>query len=255
MKGLSILGSTGSIGTNVLRVVDAFPGRFESWASPPAATSRSWRSRWPGTGRSRVGGGRGRPRAALAPRDLSTLRAVTGREAWSRWRRGRRSGWSWPPPLAPSASCPPTARSRPARTSPSQQGDAGDGRRADAGRARETGARLLPSTASTARSTSASTAAAARRATAHPHASGAPSATGSRESFGRITRRRRSPTRRGGWDEDHDRLRHPHEQGPGGDRGRWLFGVEASKIDVLIHPVGRPLDVELVDGTVLAQLG
>jgi 1-deoxy-D-xylulose-5-phosphate reductoisomerase len=29
MKGLSILGSTGSVGTNVLRVVDAFPGRFE----------------------------------------------------------------------------------------------------------------------------------------------------------------------------------------------------------------------------------
>ena len=29
MKGLSILGSTGSIGTNVLRVVEAFPGRFE----------------------------------------------------------------------------------------------------------------------------------------------------------------------------------------------------------------------------------
>ncbi len=29
MKGLSILGSTGSVGTNVLRIVDAFPGRFE----------------------------------------------------------------------------------------------------------------------------------------------------------------------------------------------------------------------------------
>jgi 1-deoxy-D-xylulose-5-phosphate reductoisomerase len=29
MKGLAILGSTGSIGTNVLRIVDAFPGRFE----------------------------------------------------------------------------------------------------------------------------------------------------------------------------------------------------------------------------------
>ena len=28
-KGLSILGSTGSVGCNVLRVVDAFPGRFE----------------------------------------------------------------------------------------------------------------------------------------------------------------------------------------------------------------------------------
>jgi 1-deoxy-D-xylulose-5-phosphate reductoisomerase len=28
MKGLSILGSTGSVGTNVLRVVDAFPNRF-----------------------------------------------------------------------------------------------------------------------------------------------------------------------------------------------------------------------------------
>jgi 1-deoxy-D-xylulose-5-phosphate reductoisomerase len=28
MKGLSILGCTGSVGTNVLRVVDAFPGRF-----------------------------------------------------------------------------------------------------------------------------------------------------------------------------------------------------------------------------------
>jgi 1-deoxy-D-xylulose-5-phosphate reductoisomerase len=29
MKGLSILGSTGSVGTNVLRVVDAFPDRFK----------------------------------------------------------------------------------------------------------------------------------------------------------------------------------------------------------------------------------
>ncbi len=28
MKGLSILGSTGSVGSNVLRIVDAFPGRF-----------------------------------------------------------------------------------------------------------------------------------------------------------------------------------------------------------------------------------
>src|SRR5262245_64063595 len=28
MKGISILGSTGSVGTNVLRVVEAFPGRF-----------------------------------------------------------------------------------------------------------------------------------------------------------------------------------------------------------------------------------
>jgi len=28
MKGISILGSTGSVGTNVLRTVDAFPGRF-----------------------------------------------------------------------------------------------------------------------------------------------------------------------------------------------------------------------------------
>jgi 1-deoxy-D-xylulose-5-phosphate reductoisomerase len=28
MKGLSILGCTGSVGTNVLRIVDAFPGRF-----------------------------------------------------------------------------------------------------------------------------------------------------------------------------------------------------------------------------------
>jgi 1-deoxy-D-xylulose-5-phosphate reductoisomerase len=29
MKGLAILGSTGSVGANVLRIVDAFPGRFE----------------------------------------------------------------------------------------------------------------------------------------------------------------------------------------------------------------------------------
>jgi 1-deoxy-D-xylulose-5-phosphate reductoisomerase len=29
MKGLSIIGSTGSVGTNVLRVVEAFPGRFD----------------------------------------------------------------------------------------------------------------------------------------------------------------------------------------------------------------------------------
>ena len=29
MKGLALLGSTGSIGTNVLRIVDAFPDRFD----------------------------------------------------------------------------------------------------------------------------------------------------------------------------------------------------------------------------------
>jgi 1-deoxy-D-xylulose-5-phosphate reductoisomerase len=29
LKGLAILGSTGSVGTNVLRIVDAFPGRFK----------------------------------------------------------------------------------------------------------------------------------------------------------------------------------------------------------------------------------
>ena len=29
MKGLSIVGCTGSVGTNVLRIVDAFPGRFQ----------------------------------------------------------------------------------------------------------------------------------------------------------------------------------------------------------------------------------
>src|SRR5262245_65646921 len=28
-KGLSILGSTGSVGANVLRIVDSFPGRFD----------------------------------------------------------------------------------------------------------------------------------------------------------------------------------------------------------------------------------
>ena len=28
-RGLSILGSTGSVGCNVLRIVDAFPERFE----------------------------------------------------------------------------------------------------------------------------------------------------------------------------------------------------------------------------------
>jgi 1-deoxy-D-xylulose-5-phosphate reductoisomerase len=37
---------------------------------------------------------------------------------------------------------------------------------------------------------------------------------------------------------------------------RWLFGVEAAKIDVLIHPQSIVHSmVELVDGTVLAQLG
>jgi 1-deoxy-D-xylulose-5-phosphate reductoisomerase len=37
---------------------------------------------------------------------------------------------------------------------------------------------------------------------------------------------------------------------------RWLFGVEASKIDVLVHPQSIVHSmVELVDGTVLAQIG
>ncbi len=60
MKGLSILGSTGSIGTNVLRVVDAFPGRFEvvGLAAGGNVEVLAEQSR-PPPAEGRLGGGRG----------------------------------------------------------------------------------------------------------------------------------------------------------------------------------------------------
>ena len=81
MKGLSILGSTGSIGTNVLRVVDAFPGRFEV-VGLAAGTNVEVLAEQVARHRPRVVSVADAGALERLSRlvDLSGLRAVTGRE-------------------------------------------------------------------------------------------------------------------------------------------------------------------------------
>ena len=123
MKGLSILGSTGSVGTNVLRIVDAFPGPL--------------RGRRPRRGRQRRAPGRagralpaarrlGRRRAARSRRPRPAGRPLGG-SGWASGEAGHgrggdpsrgRASW-WRRRWARSASSRPTAPSRRARTWPS----------------------------------------------------------------------------------------------------------------------------------------
>ena len=120
MKGLAILGSTGSIGTNVLRVVDAFPGPLRGRGPRRRPQRRAcWPSRWPATARrSSRSADAGRARAARPASSTSRgVRAVVGARGHGRGGDPTpRRGWWWRPRWARSASCPPTARSRRART-------------------------------------------------------------------------------------------------------------------------------------------
>ncbi len=111
MNGLSILGSTGSVGTNVLRIVDAFPDRFRVVGLAAGSNVERLAEQV----------ARYRPRVvsvatAAAREALSRLGRPAGACAWASARRARwrspptpRRAWWWPRRWARSASCPPTA--------------------------------------------------------------------------------------------------------------------------------------------------
>jgi 1-deoxy-D-xylulose-5-phosphate reductoisomerase len=260
MKGLSILGSTGSIGTNVLRVVDAFPGRFDVVGLAAGGNVEALAgqvARW-------------RPKivsvadAAALERlsrlvDLSSLRAVTGRPGMVEVAT-RPEAQMVVASAVGAVGLVPTYRALEAGKDVALANKetlvmAGEVMLA---RARETGARLLPIDS--------------EHCAVHEcldgrrpddvrrlllTASGGPFRGRSRESFETITREEAlaHPTWRMGPKITIDSATLMNK-GLEVIEARWLFGVEAARIDVLIHPQSIVHSmVELVDGTVLAQIG
>jgi len=260
MKGLAILGSTGSIGTNVLRVVDAFPGRFEVTAL--------------------AAGGNVEVLAAQIARYRPKLVSVKDEAALERLSRlvdlrgqSTASGASGMVEVAThegarmlvasavgAIGLVPTCRALEAGKDVALANKetlvmAGELMLA---RARETGARLLPIDS--------------EHCALHEclegrrpedvrrlllTASGGPFRNRPRESFPGITREEAlaHPTWRMGPKITIDSATLMNK-GLEVIEARWLFGVPAAKIDVLIHPQSVVHSmVELVDGTVLAQLG
>jgi 1-deoxy-D-xylulose-5-phosphate reductoisomerase len=260
MKGLSILGSTGSIGTNVLRIVDAFPGRFgvvglaagrnvERLAEQVAA----FRPRIVSVADENALGRLGR----LV--DLSGVRALTGGEGMVEVATHPEATMVVAAAVG-AVGLVPTYR---ALESGKDVALANKETLVMAGelmlaRAEEAGARLLPIDS--------------EHCALHqcldgrpPNdvkrllltASGGPFRGRPRETFDRITRE--------------EALAHPTwNMGPKISidsatmmnkgleviEARWLFGVPGSRIEVIIHPQSIIHSmVEFVDGTVLAQVG
>jgi 1-deoxy-D-xylulose-5-phosphate reductoisomerase len=259
MKGLSILGSTGSIGTNVLRIVDAFPGRFEVVG---LAAGRS-------VERLAEQVARHRPRiVSLADPeslerlgrlvDLSSLRGVCGREGMVEVATHPEASMVVASAVG-AVGLVPTYRALQAGKDVALANKetlvmAGELMLA---RARETGARLLPIDS--------------EHCALHQcldgrrpeevrrlllTASGGPFRSRPRETFDRITRE--------------EALAHPTwDMGPKitidcatlMNKGlevieaHWLFGVPPARIEVVLHPQSVIHSmVEFVDGTVLAQI-
>jgi 1-deoxy-D-xylulose-5-phosphate reductoisomerase len=260
MKGLAILGSTGSIGTNVLRVVDAFPGRFEVTAL--------------------AAGGNVEVLAAQVERHRPKLVSVKDRSALDRLAglvdlRGVRSVSG---ALGMVEVATHEAAQMVVASAVGAVGLVPTYRALEAGkdvalanketlvmagelmlaRARETGARLLPIDS--------------EHCALHEclegrrpedvrrlllTASGGPFRNRPRESFLAVTREEAlaHPTWRMGPKITIDSATLMNK-GLEVIEARWLFGMPAAKIDVLIHPQSVVHSmVELVDGTVLAQLG
>jgi 1-deoxy-D-xylulose-5-phosphate reductoisomerase len=260
MKGLSILGSTGSIGTNVLRVVDAFPGRFEvvglaAGGNVEVLAEQVARHRPRIVSVADAGGLERLSRLV----DLSGLRAVAGRE-------GMVEVATHPDARMVVASAVgavglvPTCRALEAGKDVALANKetlvmAGELMLA---RARETGARILPIDS--------------EHCALHEcldgrrpqdvrrlilTASGGPFRDLPRESLARVTREEAlaHPTWRMGPKITIDSATLMNK-GLEVIEAHWLFGMPAAKIDVLVHPQSVVHSmVELVDGTVLAQLG
>ncbi|HXK11458.1 MAG TPA: 1-deoxy-D-xylulose-5-phosphate reductoisomerase [Vicinamibacteria bacterium] len=260
MKGLSLLGSTGSIGANVLRVVDAFPGRFEVVGLAAGRNVDVLAGQV----------ARHRPRvvsvadAAALDRlsrlvDLSSVHAVSGVEGMVEVAT-RPEARMVVASAVGAVGLVPTYRALEAGKDVALANKetlvmAGELMLA---RARETGARLLPIDS--------------EHCALHEcldgrrpddvrrlllTASGGPFRDRSRESFPSITREEAlaHPTWRMGPKITIDSATLMNK-GLEVIEARWLFGVPAARIDVLIHPQSIVHSmVELVDGTVLAQIG
>jgi len=260
MKGLSLLGSTGSIGANVLRVVDAFPGRFEVVGLAAGRNVDVLAGQV----------ARHRPKvvsvadAAALDRlsrlvDLSSVRAVSGVDGMVEVAT-RPEARMVVASAVGAVGLVPTYRALEAGKDVALANKetlvmAGELMLA---RARETGARLLPIDS--------------EHCALHEcldgrrpddvrrlllTASGGPFRDRSRESFPSITREEAlaHPTWRMGPKITIDSATLMNK-GLEVIEARWLFGVPAARIDVLIHPQSIVHSmVELVDGTVLAQIG
>jgi 1-deoxy-D-xylulose-5-phosphate reductoisomerase len=260
MKGLAILGSTGSIGTNVLRVVEAFPGRFEVVGLAAGGNVETLAEQV----------ARHRPKlvsvadpAALERLsrlvDLGGIQALTGTEGMVAV--ATHAGVNMVVASAVGAvGLVPTYRALEAGKDVALANKetlvmAGELMLA---RARETGARLLPIDSEHC----ALHECLDGRRPEHVRrllltASGGPFRNRPRESFLGITREEAlaHPTWRMGPKITIDSATLMNK-GLEVIEARFLFGVEAARIDVLIHPQSIVHSmVELVDGTVLAQLG
>jgi 1-deoxy-D-xylulose-5-phosphate reductoisomerase len=260
MKGLSILGSTGSIGTNVLKVVDAFPGRFRvvglaAGGNVERLAEQVARHR-PGVVSVADQGARDRLARLV---DLSSVRALVGRD-------GMVEVATQPDAQMVVASAVGALGLVPTLRALEQGKDVALANKETlvmAGelmleRARATGARLVPIDS--------------EHCALHEcldgrrpedvrrlllTASGGPFRLRPRETFERITREEAlaHPTWRMGPKITIDSATLMNK-GLEVIEAHWLFGVDAGRIEVIIHPQSIVHSmVELVDGTLLAQLG
>ena len=260
MKGLAILGSTGSIGTNVLRVIEAFPGRFEIVGLAAggnvellAEQVASYRPKLVSVADAGV--------LAQLVRlvDLSGVRAVSGPAGMVEVATHAEAEMVVASAVG-AVGLVPTYRALDAGKDVALANKetlvmAGELMLA---RARETGARILPIDS--------------EHCALHEcldgrrpedvrrlllTASGGPFRNRPRESFENVTREEAlaHPTWRMGPKITIDSATLMNK-GLEVIEARWLFGVEAAQVEVLIHPQSVVHSmVELVDGTVLAQLG
>jgi 1-deoxy-D-xylulose-5-phosphate reductoisomerase len=260
MKGLSILGSTGSIGTNVLRVVDAFPGRFDV-VGLAAGGNVEVLAQQVARHRPRIVSVGGEDALERLSRlvDLSGVRAVAGREGMVEVAT-RPEARMVVASAVGAVGLVPTYRALEAGKDVALANKetlvmAGELMLA---RARETGARLLPIDS--------------EHCALHEcldgrrvqdvrrlilTASGGPFRDRSRESLESVTREEAlaHPTWRMGPKITIDSATLMNK-GLEVIEAHWLFGMPAARIDVLVHPQSVVHSmVEFVDGTVLAQLG
>jgi 1-deoxy-D-xylulose-5-phosphate reductoisomerase len=260
MKGLSILGSTGSIGVNVLRVVEAFPGKFEV-VGLAAGRNVELLAEQVARHRPRIvslADGAALERLSRLV-DLSGVRALAGRDGMVEVATRPEVGMVVASAVG-AVGLVPTYRALEAGKDVALANKetlvmAGELMLASA---RQRGGRLLPIDS--------------EHCALHEcldgrrnedvrrlllTASGGPFRNRPRESFSRITREEAlaHPTWRMGPKITIDSAGLMNK-GLEVIEAHWLFGVPASRIEVLVHPQSVIHSmVELVDGTVLAQLG